>query len=69
MVLCIESCKKSINDYLNVRDNTKFIVYGGDFENYNPASGDDNLGGNFVADGYESLKISNDPVVYRIVKQ
>ena len=58
-----------LNIQNNVRDNTKFIVYGGDFENYNPASGDDNLGGNFVADGYESLKISNDPTVYRVVKQ
>ena len=58
-----------LNIQNNVRDNTKFIVYGGDFENYNPASGDDNLGGNFVADGYESLKISNNPAVYRVVKQ
>lgn len=58
-----------LNIQNNVADNTKFIVYGGDFENYNPALGDDNLGGNFVADGYESLKISNDPTVYRVVKQ
>lgn len=58
-----------LNILNSVKDNTKFIVYGGDFENYNPASGDDNLGGNFVADGYESLKIGNDPTVYRVVKQ
>ena len=31
-------------------------VYGGEFVNYNPALGDDNLGGNFVADGYKVVE-------------
>lgn len=32
-------------------------VYGGKFENYDPATGDDNLGGNFLAPGYKTTKI------------
>ena len=31
----------------------KIIVKGGTFVNYDPSKGDDNLGGNFVADGYK----------------
>ena len=31
----------------------KIIVTGGTFVNYDPSKGDDNLGGNFVADGYK----------------
>ena len=31
-------------------------VYGGEFVNYNPVLGDDNLGGNFVADGYKVIE-------------
>ncbi len=31
-------------------------VYGGEFVNYNPVLGDDNLGGNFVADGYKVVE-------------
>ena len=48
-----------------------FKVYGGKFENYDPAQGDDNLGGNFVADGY-TTKASFDKntgiVTYSVVK-
>lgn len=40
-----------------------FKVYGGKFENYDPAQGDDNLGGNFVADGYKSTKVGDYYVV------
>ena len=35
-------------------------VNGGTFVNYNPANGDDNLGGNFVAEGYESVETTTD---------
>ena len=41
-------------------------VYGGTFINYDPSRGDDNLGGNFVADGFVSSKISDDPVTYKV---
>ena len=50
----------------------KITVYGGQFENYNPATGDDNLGGNFVASGYESVLISEaeaTPKVYEVRKK
>ncbi len=40
-----------------------FKVYGGKFENYDPAQGDDYLGGNFVADGYKSTKVGDYYVV------
>ena len=43
-----------------------FKVYGGKFENYDPAQGDDNLGGNFVADGYKSTKVGDYYVVTKI---
>ena len=40
-----------------------FKVYGGKFENYDPAQGDDYLGGNFVAEGYKSTKVGDYYVV------
>lgn len=44
---------------LNVSNGTAtvdcIVVRGGVFANYNPASGDDNLGGSFLADGYVTL--------------
>ena len=42
---------------LNIYNKAKgtFVVNGGTFKNYNPANGDDNLGGNFVPDGYRSV--------------
>ena len=38
-------------------------VYGGRFEKYNPADGDDNLHGTFLAPGYKSTKIGDYYVV------
>lgn len=35
-------------------------VKGGTFVNYNPANGDDNLGGNFIAEGYESVETTTE---------
>lgn len=35
---------------------TDIVVYGGTFQGRNPALGDDNLGGNFVADGYKVVE-------------
>lgn len=44
-------------------------VKGGTFENYDPAQGDDHdQPTNFVADGYTSIKTSEDPVTYEVVK-
>lgn len=44
-------------------------VKGGTFVNYDPSKGDDNLGGNFVADGYrvKSETKANDDVWYTVV--
>ena len=44
-------------------------VKGGTFVNYDPSTGDDNLGGNFVADGYKvvSAKQSNGDTWYTVV--
>ena len=39
-------------------------VKGGKFENFNPANGDDHLGGSFVADGYACVKVGTD--VYEV---
>lgn len=50
----------------------KIVVYGGKFENYNPADGDDNLGGNFIADGYTyrpSYDTSTSVMIYSVVKE
>lgn len=41
-------------------------VTGGQFENYDPTRGDDNLLGTFVASGYTSKKISDTPLVYEV---
>ncbi|HBK01741.1 MAG TPA: hypothetical protein DDY77_01750 [Clostridiales bacterium] len=38
-----------------------FVVTGGTFKNYNPAVGDDNKGGNFVAEGYNVLEDTTSP--------
>ena len=45
-------------------------VKGGTFVNYDPSKGDDNLGGNFVADGYSVIKETkeNGNVWYTVVK-
>lgn len=50
----------------------KIVVYGGKYENYNPADGDDNLGGNFIADGYTyrpSYDTSTGVMIYSVVKE
>lgn len=59
---------------LNQKNSTPgtITVYGGRFKNYDPATGDDNLGGNFVASGYESVLISEaeaTPKVYEVRKK
>ena len=44
-------------------------VKGGTFENYDPAKGDDHdQPTNFVAEGYSSVKVSDDPLTYEVVK-
>ena len=43
-------------------------VYGGTFVNYDPSTGDDSLGGSFVADGYASVTASANPLTYKVVK-
>ena len=53
----------------NTGDKSNIIVYGGKFINYDPSTGDDNLGGTFVADGYESVKVSNSPITYEVIKK
>lgn len=50
----------------------KIVVYGGKFDNYNPADGDDNLGGNFIAEGYTyrpSYDTSTGVMIYSVVKE
>ncbi len=46
-------------------------VKGGTFVNYNPANGDDNLGGNFVAEGYKVVteNQANGDVWYTVVAE
>ena len=46
-------------------------VTGGTFVNYDPSTGDDNLGGSFVADGYKvvSETQSNGDVWYTVVAE
>ena len=63
----------SIYPSLNLQNGNpgKITVYGGTFKNYDPATGDDNLKGTFVADGYSSVKISDEPSpngTYRVVE-
>ena len=54
----------------NNSTNGTITVKGGTFVNYDPSKGDDNLGGNFVADGYKvvSETKSNGDVWYTVVK-
>ena len=44
-------------------------VTGGTFINYDPSTGDDNLGGNFVASGYQSTKVADNPTTYVVTKE
>lgn len=43
------------------------IVTGGTFIGYDPATGDDNLGGSFVAEGYTSVKVAGTNNSYAVV--
>lgn len=54
----------------NNSTNGTITVKGGTFVNYDPSNGDDNLGGNFVADGYKvvSETKANGDVWYTVVK-
>lgn len=58
---------------LNVQngDPGTITVYGGTFKNYDPATGDDANGDTFVATGYSSVKVSDDPTpngTYEVVR-
>ena len=62
--------EKSWKDFyyvLNIQNNKTgtFVVSGGTFVNYDPMVGDDNMHGNFVADGFYSIKEGN---VYTVSK-
>ena len=56
----------------NSGNKASILVYGGNFVNYDPSTGDDYLGGNFVAEGYAStrtiLSMSNGVKEYTIKK-
>lgn len=59
---------------LNVQNGAPgtITVYGGTFKNYDPATGDDANGDTFVATGYSSVKVSDDPTpngTYQVVKE
>lgn len=44
-------------------------VYGGEFVNYDPATGDDaGTVKSFVAEGYSSVKVSDDPATYEVIE-
>lgn len=58
---------------LNVQNGAPgtITVYGGTFKNYDPATGDDANGDTFVASGYSSVKVSDDPTpngTYQVVR-
>lgn len=52
----------------NSGNKASILVYGGTFVNYDPSTGDDSLGGNFVADGYASITASASPLTYEVEK-
>lgn len=52
----------------NSGNKASILVYDGTFVNYDPSTGDDYLGGNFVADGYASVTASANPFTYKVVK-
>ena len=44
-------------------------VKGGTFVDFNPSNGDDNLGGNFVADGYSvNSEVKDNHTLYTVTK-
>ena len=54
---------------INNAQGGSFTVTGGTFVNYNPETGDDNLGGDFVPDGYTSVMVEKDGVKYYTVQE
>lgn len=65
-----EGRPQSLNIYNEDEESEKasILVYGGTFINYDPSTGDDFLGGSFVADGYASVTASASPLTYKVVK-
>ena len=63
-------CLLNLYNKSGAEGKANIVVYGGTFVNYDPAKGDDNLGGNFVADGYKvvSTRQTNGDVWYTVVK-
>ena len=58
---------------INLQDNqpNKIVVTGGQFENCDPSNTNTEpatVSDNFVADGYSSIKISDDPAVFEVIK-
>ena len=43
-------------------------IKGGTFVNYDPATGDPGRGGDFLVEGYSSVKVSDDPVTYEVIE-
>ena len=53
----------------NSTPQSTITVTSGTFINYDPSTGDDSLGGSFVASGYQSTKVSDNPATYVVTKQ
>ncbi len=43
-------------------------IKGGTFVNYDPATGDPGRGGDFLVEGYSSVKVSDDPATYEVIE-
>lgn len=43
-------------------------IKGGTFVNYDPATGDPGRGGDFLVEGYSSIKVSDDPATYEVIE-
>lgn len=43
-------------------------IKGGTFVNYDPATGDPGRGGDFLVEGYSSVKVSDDPATYKVIE-
>ncbi|CDE22406.1 uncharacterized protein BN767_00487 [Acidiphilium sp. CAG:727] len=63
-------CLLNLYNKSGAEGKANIVIYGGTFVNYDPSKGDDNLGGNFVADGYKvvSTRQTNGDVWYTVVK-
>ena len=63
-------CLLNLYNKSGAEGKANIVVYGGTFVNYDPSKGDDNLGGNFVAEGYKvvSETKANGDVWYTVVK-